>query len=210
MRLDTDQPSLIDLPLRIGQQIGRQPRQQVLQARLSGAADHTGGQLTIQHRRKLFITRPVQRVATASVGLPALIRLHQHPRAPGPPVPYQPVELLFGHHLQALDSAGAQGAGQVRGQVLLALGSQGLLAVLQQVANVEQLQQPATALRQQPAAGVQGTPASRLEIQFQWLALPVWRLAFEHQQAVGLHVVVQTHAGLGRQRQHRAQRACQA
>ncbi|MCY1429826.1 hypothetical protein D9M71_457580 [compost metagenome] len=95
-------------------------------------------------------------------------------------------------------------------QVALALCAQRLLAVLQQIADVEQLQQPVAGLPQQPASGMQRTATDRLEIQIQRLRLPVHGLSLKHHQTVGLHIVLQSHLAVRRQRQRRTQGAGQA
>ncbi|MNC72880.1 hypothetical protein D3C75_1239970 [compost metagenome] len=84
------------------------------------------------------------------------------------------------------------------GQVPLAFGAQRLLAVLQQIADVEQLQQPTARLPQQPAAGMQGAATDRLEIQIKRLCLPVQRLAFKHQQTIRLYIILQPRLPLPR------------
>ncbi|MNJ58295.1 hypothetical protein D3C77_539230 [compost metagenome] len=93
------------------------------------------------------------------------------------------------------------------GQVALTFGAQRLLAVLQQIADIEQLQQPPPRLIQQPATGMQGGATGRLEIQIQGVGLPVQEIAFKHKQTVGLHVIVQSRFVVLRQGQRRTQRA---
>ncbi|MNH10059.1 hypothetical protein D3C79_695260 [compost metagenome] len=57
---------------------------------------------------------------------------------------------------------------------------------------------------------MQRTATDRLEIQIQRLRLPVDGLSLKHHQAVGLHIVLQSHLAVRRQRQRRTQGAGQA
>lgn len=76
------------------------------------------------------------------------------------PVLGQGMELLMQHLGQAEEAAQAQLLADLRGELLAVLALLRLLAFQQQVADIQQVQEPALGGRLHPAAQVQGLPAS--------------------------------------------------
>lgn len=73
----------------------------------------------------------------------------------------------------------------------MAFAGVGVLAVGEQVADIQQLQAPAIALGLQPATGVQGAGGKPLEVEVEDLPLPVGGAAFDDYGTVGTQVVQQ-------------------
>ena len=79
----------------------------------------------------------------------------------------------------------------VRGEQLATFTTVGLLVAQQEVADVQQLQQPAVSVRLHPAPGVHNVAACPLKREVQTLALPVHWRAFECQRAAGHQIINQ-------------------
>ncbi|WP_414156003.1 hypothetical protein [Pseudomonas sp. BNK-44-a] len=137
--------------------------------------------------------------------------LQQHqPHRIGLPVLDQALQLLAGHLRQALLAAVAYRSADVASQALQAQALPLVVVRAHQVADIEQLQQPALGLSLQPATGVQCMAVHGTKIQIQRLSLPIGGITFEHQPAMVLQVILHPSGMLGRHGQQGTQRARQA
>ncbi len=100
----------------------------------------------------------------------------------------QSVLQYFGQAHQAADP---QLLADLVAHPLIVFAHLGELAMGNQVANVQQLQEPALAFGLNPATGMQGLPGEPLELQVQALPLPVAGRALDHQAARRSEVVEQ-------------------
>lgn len=205
-RTGAQQPRLGILAQAAGHQEQRHPAAQRQQLQVVIGLDQALGRPCLQPRLQGAVGGPGPGALAAGVMSPAIGLAQQQAQRAGLPVLGKPLQLRLGGLHQARRAALTQGMTDLAEQWPLPVPA--LLA--QQVADVEQLQQPPLGLAQQPATGVQGLADDRVEIQVQRLPLPVGGLAFEHQPAVPQQVVVQPPTGLPGQRQQGPQRAGQA
>ncbi|MNT48526.1 hypothetical protein D3C72_1853100 [compost metagenome] len=99
---------------------------------------------------------------------------------------------LFDQHLgQARQAAQAQLLADLCREQLALLAQARLPAFQQQVADVQQLQQPGVRHRLHPATQVQGRAVEAVEIQVQELALPIGGSALDGEAAMGQEKIQQ-------------------
>ncbi len=101
------------------------------------------------------------------------------------------LQVVLHHFRQPGQAAHAQAFADLGAEQLVLLAGFGVLAVADQVADVQQLQNPAVAAGLDPATGLQGAPGEAIEIQVEVLALPIGGAALDHHGAVGTQVVHQ-------------------
>lgn len=137
--------------------------------------------------------------AVAAVDQPVLILLveQHHRRARDTPALGQAAQVLAEHLRQARQAAHAQLFAHLAGEQMVLLALLGQLPAPQQVADIQQAQDPAVAIRFDPATGMQDGLGGALEIQVQAVPLPVGRGAFDAQGARQAQQVAQQRVSLG-------------
>src|SRR5690606_36225286 len=120
------------------------------------------------------------------VDLPAVFLFNQqrHGQTRNLKMLRQVLQLLYQYFGQARQAAQAQLVADLCRERLAVFAAARLPAFVQQVADVQQLQQPGIGQRLHPAAQVQGLSAEAVEVQVQTLSLPVGRRACDDEAAV--------------------------
>ncbi|RMU74695.1 hypothetical protein ALP23_05341 [Pseudomonas syringae pv. apii] len=134
--------------------------------------------------------------AVLTINTPAdTANLRQHQRHTGnAPQLREFLQLLAHHGSQAVDIAPSHTLGHLPGKPQALLAAARGTGFLHQVADIQQLQEPALAMRLHPASGVQGMCIVALEVQVEHVPQPVTRHTFDNQCTVGQQ---QTHQSLG-------------
>ncbi|RMS57345.1 hypothetical protein ALP64_203624 [Pseudomonas syringae pv. actinidiae] len=145
---------------------------------------------TVQRRTQSLSDLPQLRCrvrAVLAVDTPAdTADLRQHQRHTRNAPQLRQLLQLFGHHRrQPFHAAHAHTLGHLPGEPQALLATASGAGLFHQVADIQQLQQPALAVRLHPAAGVQGVRVGALEVQIEHVPQPVMRYPFNDQRAVG-------------------------